>query len=104
RTHYDAMKRYFAYLESHAKDDILSDGLGDWYDLELPKKGRAGLTPAPITATAFYFYDAHILSQIAAVLGREADATDYAARAARIRASYNQKFFHADTQIYATGS
>lgn len=104
RTHFDAMKRYFAFLESRTKDDILTDGLGDWYDMELPKKGRAGLTPAPITATAFYFYDAHILAQIAAVLGRDADARDYAERAARIRASYNRKFFHAETQSYATGS
>ena len=104
RLHYGAMKRYFGYLEGHAVDDILSDGLGDWYDLELPKKGRAGLTPAPITATAFYFYDAQVLSQIAAVLGHEAEAKDYAARAARIRANYNRKFFHPDTQTYATNS
>jgi hypothetical protein len=44
------------------------------------------------------------LSEIAAVLGFEADAKDYAARAERIRASYNRKFFHADTGSYATGS
>lgn len=104
RAHYDAMKRYFAYLESRAVDDIVSDGLGDWYDLELPKRGRAGLTPAPITATAFYFFDAQVLAQTAAVLGREADAKNYAARAARIRTSYNQRYFHAETQTYATGS
>ena len=104
RTHYAEMKRYFAYLESRTKDGILSDGLGDWYDLELPKTGRAGLTPAPITATAFLYDDAQTLAQAAALLGREADAKDYAARAARIRATYNKTFFKPANGTYATGS
>ena len=39
RRHYDAMARYFAFLESRAKDDILSDGLGDWYDFDLAIEG-----------------------------------------------------------------
>jgi hypothetical protein len=33
RTHFAAMKRYFAYLESRATNHIISEGLGDWYDL-----------------------------------------------------------------------
>ena len=33
RAHYDAMKRYVAYLGSRATDHIVSHGLGDWYDL-----------------------------------------------------------------------
>ena len=41
REHYAAMKKYFAYLESRADDDIVSEGLGDWYDLG-PKKPGAG--------------------------------------------------------------
>jgi hypothetical protein len=104
RTHHDAMKRYFAYLETRAKDDIISDGLGDWYDLGPNKPERAQLTPPPVTATAFYFHDAQILSQIAAVLGKPDEAKDYAARAERIRASYNRQFYNRDQGSYATGS
>jgi len=104
RTHFDAMKRYFAYLETHATDNILSAGLGDWYDLGPEKPGPAQLTPPPVTATAFYYDDASILAQAAALLGRADEAKDYAARAARIRASYNRHFFHPDTGSYATGS
>lgn len=104
RTHYEAMKRYFAFLEQRAVDGILSDGLGDWYDLDLARPGRAGLTPAPITATAFYYYDAHILAQVAALLGRAEDAQAFAAKAARLRERYNREFFHADTRTYATNS
>ena len=105
-THYDAMKRYFAYLETRATNDLVSEGLGDWYDLGPKKPGFAQLTPPPVTATAFYYYDAWILSQAAALLNRTDEAKDYAARAERIRASYNRHFLHADngSRSYATGS
>jgi alpha-L-rhamnosidase len=104
RTHYGAMKKYFAYLESRAKDDILSDGLGDWYDLGPNKPGAAQLTPPPVTATAFYYYDAFILARIAGLLGHVDEATDYLARAERIRARYNRQFYKPETGTYATGS
>ncbi len=104
RAHYESMKRYFAHLEGRTKDGLLHDGLGDWHDLLLGRKGRAGLTPAPITATAFYYYDAVILSRIADVLGHADDARDYAARAERIRQRYNEEFLKSDPVSYATGS
>jgi hypothetical protein len=105
RLHYDAMVRYFAFLESRAVDGVLRDGLGDWYDLG-PKKstGPAQLTPAPVTASAFLYHDAVVLARTAALLGRDDDAAKYAARAEQLRAGYNAKFFHADTGSYATGS
>lgn len=104
RDHYDAMKRYFAYLETRTKDGLLADGLGDWYDLDTSKKGRAGLTPSPITATAFLFEDAQTIAKIATLLGKEADAKDYATRARKIRERYNQEFFKSAPISYATGS
>ncbi len=105
REHYAAMKRCFGYLESIATHDIVSEGLGDWYDLVPNQRpGVARLTLPPVTATAFYFHDATILSGIASVLGKTDEAKDYAARAERIRASFNREFFHADQASYASGS
>jgi alpha-L-rhamnosidase len=104
RSHYEAMKRYFAYLEGRARDDVVSEGLGDWYDLGPQKPGTAQLTPPPITATAFYYQDAWILSQAAALLGRPDEGQDYAARAARIRASFNRHFFNREAGSYGSGS
>ncbi len=106
RSQYEAMKRYFAFLESQAKDDVVSEGLGDWYDLGPKKPGFAQLTPPPVTATAFYYYDAWMLSQVAALLNREDEAKDYAARAERIRASYDRHFLRTENgnRSYATGS
>lgn len=102
--HYENMKRYFAYLESRAENGIVSEGLGDWYDLDINKRGRAGLTPAPITATAFYYHDARILAEAAALLGRTDEAGDFAARAERIARRYNEVFFKPAEPTYATGS
>jgi alpha-L-rhamnosidase len=100
------MKRYFAYLEAQAKEDVVSEGLGDWYDLGPNKPGFAQLTLPPVTATAFYYYDAWILSQAAALLNRPAEAKQYAAHAERVRASYNRRFCRADNgnRSYASGS
>lgn len=104
RRHYPAMKRYFAHLESRATNDILVDGLGDWFDLGPNKPNKAQLTLPPVTASAFYFYDAKILSRIADVLGHGEEARDFAAKAERIRGRYNAEFFHPTKETYASGS
>jgi alpha-L-rhamnosidase len=105
RDYYPRMQRYFGYLESIATNDIVSEGLGDWYDLGTNHRpGVAQLTLPPVTATAFYFFDASILSQAAALLGKPEEAKDYAARAERIRASFNREFYHADKGCYAGDS
>ncbi|MFT3870715.1 MAG: family 78 glycoside hydrolase catalytic domain [Nibricoccus sp.] len=104
KKYYDGMKRYVAYLETRTKDNVLSDGLGDWYDYEIDKGNRPNLTPAPITATAFLFEDNRTLAEIAKLMGKTDDAGRYAARAAELRAAYNKKYFHPETGTYATNS
>ena len=104
REHYAAMKRYFAYLETRAKNDILSEGLGDWYDYEPGKGKRANLTPPQITATAFFHEDARTLAQIAGVLGEREDAAHFADRATQIRQHYIAAFRHPETGLYGTAS
>ena len=104
RRHYDVMKRYVTYLGTKAADDIVSHGLGDWYDLGPKPPGPAQLTPVALTATAFYYIDAKTVGRTAAVLGRTEDAKEYDALAERIRQAFNRKFFDAGKGSYATGS
>jgi len=101
---YDVMARYVAYLASRSSGDIVSHGLGDWYDIGPGPPGYAQLTPIPFTATAIYYEDVVTLARIAARLGRDDDARRYTADAARIKDAFNARFFHADTGSYATGS
>lgn len=104
RRHYDGMKRYVAYLGTRATNHIVSHGLGDWYDIGPKRPGPAQLTPVALTATAFYYYDARILSEAAALLGKPEEARHYDQLAARIRAAFNQQFFDPTNRQYATGS
>lgn len=100
RSHFDAMKAYYAYLESRCVDGVLSDGLGDWYDLGPKPAGAAQLTLPNFTSTAFLFEDATLLSQAATLIGRTGDARDYAARAERVRGLLNRTFYNSSAGHY----
>jgi hypothetical protein len=102
--HYETMQRYVAYLGTTAKDNIISHGLGDWYDLGPNPPGYAQLTPIPLTATAFYYRDITILQQSAKLLGHGGDAKTYEELAAKVRDSFNNSLYHSDAHSYATGS
>jgi hypothetical protein len=101
---YPMMKKYIAYLESRADNDILSHGLGDWYDLGPKFPGESQLTPISLTATAIFYYDLKLMARMAQMLGKGEDASVYAAHAEGVRISFNDRFFNPETKIYATGS
>ncbi|MEX0332622.1 MAG: family 78 glycoside hydrolase catalytic domain [Puniceicoccaceae bacterium] len=104
RKHYPAMKRYFAYLESKAVDNILEEGLGDWYDLGPRAPGRSQLTFPPLTATAFLYRDAVALSKMASLVGQEEDSAYFNERAEEIRESFNATFFNREAGFYGGNS
>ncbi len=104
RTYFQKMKRYVAFLESTAKGHILQTGLGDWYDIGPKPAWGSQLTPESFTATAIYFYDNQIMAKMAALLGMTADAETYALKAEAIRVAFNNEYYKANTNSYATGS
>lgn len=104
RKAYPMMREYLVYLSSMAKDDILTHGLGDWYDLGPKFPGEAQLTPKAVTATSIYFYDAKLLAEMASLIGEKKDADSYKNLAEEIRLSFNKEFFNYKTKIYSTGS
>jgi len=98
------MQRYIEYLQKKATDHILTQGLGDWYDIGPEHPGVSQLTPKGVTATAIYFYDLTIMEQAATLLHKKADAIRYGQMATEIKKAFNQKFFNGTTRQYATGS
>ncbi|MGA2232350.1 MAG: family 78 glycoside hydrolase catalytic domain [Tepidisphaeraceae bacterium] len=102
--HYDTMKRYNDYLASKANDNIISFGLGDWYDVGPKRPGEAQLTSKALTCTATWYQDLIILQKTAELLGKIDDAKSFADRAAAVKTAFNQKFFHTDTNQYENGS
>ncbi|SEW22339.1 Alpha-L-rhamnosidase N-terminal domain-containing protein [Chitinophaga sp. YR573] len=101
RAAYPMMKRYVEYLKSRSDSNILSYGLGDWYDYGPARPGVAQLTPKSLTATAIYYYDISLLSKMSTLLGNN-DVAKWTQLAAAVKQSFNKKFLHAD--VYATGS
>jgi hypothetical protein len=104
RAHYDAMKNYLTYFGSRADNYIVNYGLGDWYDIGPKPPGVSQLTPIALTATAFYFQDAEIMSRAAALLGKTDDAKSFSDLAEKIRSAFNEKFYNATNHFYATDS
>ena len=102
--YYDKMKRYVAFLDSTSKNNIMTIGLGDWYDIGPKPAWGSQLTPIEFTGTAIFFYDNQIMSQIATILGKTNDAEFYKQRTETIRQSFNKEFYKPEKGIYATGS
>ena len=99
-----AMERYVNYLGNKAADNILSYGLGDWYDIGPGEPGVSKLTPLGVTATATYYQDLRVVEQACRSLGRPEEAQAYKARADAVQAAFNASFFDSRAGQYATGS
>ena len=99
--HYEPMKRYMVFLDSISDNYIVPMGwIGDWGSMVKGwKEGQPESVP-----TAFYFYDAVILSKIASVLGNETESRQFALLAEEIKSAYNNKYFNAETGNYNDGS
>jgi hypothetical protein len=101
---WESMVNYINYLDSKAKNHILSYGLGDWYDLGPEKQGFCQLSPLASTATAIYFYDYIILARMARLLNKSSEAEVLLEKADLIRNAYNTLLFDHRKGIYASGS
>ncbi len=89
---YDRLKRYVDYLTRRARGHMVDIGLGDW----VPAKTE---TPVAVTSTGYYYVDARIVSKIAKLLGKTADAQKYAELAAEIRRAFHEKFCQGDGRV-----
>src|SRR4051794_29646462 len=89
--HYANMKRYETYLASKASGNIITFGLGDWYDVGPASPGNSQLSSAGVTATATWLQDLDALRQSAMVIGNATDAAQFAATATTVTNAFNTK-------------
>ncbi|MBQ3629874.1 MAG: family 78 glycoside hydrolase catalytic domain [Prevotella sp.] len=104
RRHYEAMKRYTAYLQGRADDGILDYGLGDWFDMGPERPGKAQLTSVALSATAMFYYELTVMQHIARHLGHDADARQFEHDAAHVKHAFNRRFATGDERVYESGS
>lgn len=103
-TYYPVMKKYVDYLSTTAKNNIVSHGLGDWYDYGDHPAGYSKNSPIALSATSHYYFGANLLAKAAKLLGKEADGVKYETLAATIKKAFNDKFFNAQTKQYGSSS
>lgn len=104
RKYYPQMKSYMHYLQSRSRNDILSFGLGDWYDYGNFRAGFSRNTPVPLVATAYYYYDFIKMHDAAVYLGYKKDAAFYKMMAQRVKSSFYKEFFDETKNTFGTGS
>ena len=92
REAYPAMKRYVDYLGTVATDGLQEWGLADWYAVEE--------TPVALINTPAHVHYADVVSRTATMLGKTNEAQQYAAIAARLRQTLNERFLDPATGIY----
>ena len=93
---YDNIKRYVDHITAISPNGLTTWGLGDW----VPVKSKA---PVELTSTCYYYADVMILAKAAKLFGKEEDHKFYSALADKIKRAFNEKYFHADKNIYGEG-
>jgi len=93
---YPSMKAWVEYMKGRAGEDNLWTGdthFGDWLAFASTRSDYTGATTEKdLIATAYYCYSTTLLSKIAGILGKEADARKYAMLAENIKSAFNAEF------------
>jgi alpha-L-rhamnosidase len=91
--HYDAMKKWIAYLQQHSTDLLRpASGYGDWVSI-------ASDTPKDVIATAYFAYITNLVSKTAALLGKQDEAKKYNELYEQIKAAFNKAYVSEDGHI-----
>ena len=95
--HFAGMTRWMEYLERVNPGYLRTRELGNSYnDWLAPVEDK---TPAELLATAYWAFDAALMTEIAEATGRPAEAAGYRALLAKIRSAFTDAFVAADGQV-----
>ena len=93
---YRNMQMWIHYMGQRAGENLLWQGdfhFGDWLSNERFDLGTPfGLTDTDLIATAYFAYSTHLMSKIALVFGREADAEAYENFSTQIKVAFCNEY------------
>lgn len=93
REHYDAMVKWIEYLKANSNGLVRpAGGYGDWLSVN-------ETTPTDVVNTAYFAYSTNLLSRMANIIGKTADAEKYGRLFQDIKAAFNAAFVGADGRI-----
>ncbi len=94
--HYSAMEKWMDYIAGANPDMIrenrLNNNYGDWLNVQ-------DRTLKILLATAYWAYDAELMSKISGITGREENKRKYSMLFDKIKAAFNEKFVKPDGRI-----
>lgn len=109
---YRTIQKWLAFLDSNTKNNILEHYgdeiwgfLGDWVP---PGRGQEPQERVDVHSTRFfnncyYLYNIQLAAKIAAVLGKDTDASMYEKKAQTLKSTIHKHFFNKDNCTYANG-
>ncbi len=99
---WEAMERWLAWLAANNPDHVWRNkrgvDYGDWLAVDAIKPGDP-TSPKDLIATAFWAYDAALMAEMAAAIGRHEEAATYAALRQTIGKAFVDAFVRADGGI-----
>jgi len=95
--HYEAMTRWMEYLREANPDLLRRNKMGNNYGDWLSPKGD--YTPKDLLATAYWAYDARLMSEMAEAIGRREDAKGYGDLFKGIKGAFNEAYVAPDGRI-----
>jgi alpha-L-rhamnosidase len=106
----EGMRRWVDYLTSRSTKNIVHYSFwGDW--APPAKEGTPSWTgavskntPGELVSTAYYYFAAKLYSQIAAEIGRTADASAYKTLAQEIQVAFHREFWKPALNGYGSGN
>ena len=106
---YDAFAAWNQFLLSRSEDYIVNYSYyGDWaapaYACMSEEYAVSAVTPGELMSTGYFYYNACLLSGMAKLIGREADAVVQEEMAQKIRAAFLNKWWDSTTGKVGTGS
>lgn len=108
--HLDGFKAWTDFLYSKTKDDIVTYGYyGDWSPpkaFSIPEgtgfTPQSKYTPREFMSTGFLYYDAWLVSHMAAALGKKEDQAKYSKMANAVAAAFNRKYWNESAGGYGS--
>ncbi|SFA82046.1 Ig-like domain (group 3) [Nocardioides alpinus] len=88
RENYASMEKFLGFVRTSAGTDLIDSGRGhweDWLNLDDP-------TSVGVLGTMYYAEDARMLSEMAAAIGEDEDAAEYADLSTAVRAAFVDEF------------